>query len=1685
MKKFKRLLAVVLAVVMVVGIVNLPAKAANQQATLSKGTGGYHCQTGSNRWLLYLDIGEASITGDIYWNNNTVYIDGEAHSGDGVNYAIDGNQLLLCLTFDHAPRGTTHTLVIPKGTVIGDMETQTDLAAVLGKDDTVYEATPVQFSLASGVPQNDLSRYALTFNVTGATGLEDAFWEPQHGLFDNTVYAGATKVSKNGVNYLGADSQMQLYLSYSAVQSGVSTSESMDPFALTIPMGTVLGSSTANLLVTTKALKLDINKNSVSEALIPNATVTLSNDDARNQNGSNIGGFYFYTSEDDGLTDDSTWATRYSFTTGGIYVNGDVVSGAKLVKILPTLYYVAFDGCGITFADGDIVKIEGMVNSNGYVVEYQTQSFAYDGAGNWDVYVAPTDIPVTLTFAGDRGDIQIFTNPDESNLISVGAYTPTDAESGIFLNGTKIESATLYCYATAAEAGQAHFHITQDTTGWNETEGNVLTIKGTFKKDDTTLSIAELSTEFNGSGWVLYTGPSYALTLSPTTEATGINAISANDLPYDTNWQYIYYPDAGDENGVFLNEQKTEVFLKKYGADKWYVCLVDKGITCEKFDIVTIKGSFTYTDGSGTPHKVKFDPFTVYRDDNDWSTEQPTIQAPMDQAEVTIYDLFDLESVSKKTIPGDAYYNLVDLQEKTNVGLRLKVGAIEAPNEVIFTLSKATANNVWVDSGYQVKLVPAVGQLRILTKANDIVATASDIDYSSDFELEFAVADMYAEGTTDLAARKVYVKMNGTEVLSYLDYDLTRELGTYSPAWAYEAVDVESITHQGYELVSATPSVQDISELMGGLSKVSTKAGDQIMVGSAAKATNNALRFKVDFGKAFNTDGQEIKFAFSNNSIAGMWALEDSGYHVALRPGQVLIQAGESDNIPVIVGATIPEDEAIVEIGTYDMEIQKDGSKVSDYARVVYVKINEQQVASWTDKNMNRSLGKNMWVYASANVEADLVSLTSDRYLVKDSAKVYDLFNATKLSKVVLNQGRETELGETKESTNIALRTKVTIEGESSEFKLALSKKVANQYWDIEGSGWQFWFRPTSNQLFIGYGMTEYAVLRGFAIPNEFVLEIGERDTRYNNGEKYGREVYMSIDGVEVLSWIDKDYSRPLGTYLTAWASKDGVVTLESLTTKGYIPVEKNIGVQDLFDASGYAKTTLVQNECTYLGEVQGKNSAIKMHVDVNKSADEFKLATGKMDKTTMWDINASGYQFWFRPITNQVFIGYGMTEYATMVGYNFPEHFLLEIGSKDVYYENGEHYGYQVYIKIDGEVITSWIDEDVSGRKFGTSVVGYASANADVTLSTLYNTYELPVVYNINGEEQESTDFASVESTVVLNKPSKITVTTKKDADYAVTYKGTTIGETELKELEIENAPIGVFTYEATAAKGDTVVVNLETKALTVDEPASITDIAEVMDMPSISVANSTEAPLGNMVDAEGRNRINSAVQMKVGIPAAFNQIRWSMYSDASSMWGYNGYIVKLLNNKIAICYAGAESILAQFNCDLVKPNTTLYVESGVVKCYEDGNYKYDRFYVKVGKTLETMELAAWYDSRERGSYGTTISSYGMDVPGSFTISSVRDVKTITDASTQANKEKLATYETFDVTNYAVYYPKNVVAGASAAIKLYVKDGMNLTSLTVAGKNVIADVKKSSDGGYVYEMSKVTSDITFSYAIQ
>ena len=1677
----------------------------------------------NHRYLFTFNINGA--TAMDYWNNNMVYVDGnkvatDINGAQSVNYVkASDSQLLFLLDYSYVETGKTtsgaleqvHTLEIPSGTALVSQDRSQD---IILKNSLCY--TLDKNTITPAEPDVDVTVNPTNPHAPAATGFQFQTVDPMDNLpFDGAAWSKNYYFASGGVTYKATNANEaraldQVYLKKIAANTYFIV---FDAYAneISFKNGDIV---TIDGQVQNLGYRVSFAETSFQ---YDGSAWSIYEEPAGPTQGT-----LTFTNTQGGAWQGTRWLTYLASTetvpaegtsiTSGLSIevaNGDtkttyplnagdlLVVGGKWALLLPTASYSAVPTPEQTNGEYYTVTLKAgtaVDNSGNNLTIGADVPILYSNGEAQGVIVAKTDKLITTAGAdkGGTGGIYFDTATDNGLAYSGNWDKRPFVECGsISIDGTALATTNRSLIKTTGTSYYLSLNP-QETGNIPSTlaVGSEMVLDFYASDADGSGKVVyfpETTFELTVSGWVKKENK-LAVTLQdddrnsdPTVNTTGgfyFTVTPQDALPFDgANWSARY---VATEGGVTVDEElKSNVQLIKLAENLYYVALSDVGITPAKGMQVTIDGTY----GNDTAAVQMMAATFVYHGDGKWTLGGSVEDESYSESAYTVHDIFEFLQVSSVTVPNDSNYNLLDLGKTTNVALRAEVTADYTNEYQDFTLalSKSVANNVWVESGYQIKFFPHTGRVRIMTGADTVVADVQGVTAIQDgeFSVEYGVIDMLNE-QSELAARKVYVKIDGVDTASYLDKNLTRELGTYVPAYAYShptagqdfTLTIGSVTHKGYELVSHKPKVQDLSELIDGLATKELMTGGTTHVGTLEKSEDVALKTKVIFHSDFSTYEDprydELKIGIEKTDPQNYWDIDKSGYELWLRPDALYI-GYEYDKIGAMTAYEVPE-EFTLEFGTYDIEIQKDGVKTGDYGTMVYVKIDGQEVLSWLDTSKDRVLGKEVLTYATETVDADFKSLTSTKYLIRQSNTVADIYDATGLSEVKLNKANTTKLGELSQSTSIALRTKVKMNTDFTEFKLAMSKTDPQQFWDIDASGWQFWFRPELGQVFVGYGVSEYGAVVGHEFKEEFILEIGERDVVYSTGGNYGREIYVKIDGKDVLSWIDKDYERPLGKYLVAYATEEADVTLISLTTEGYVPVDQVAAPVDIFDVSQYPSVNLTRNECMNLGSMDNFiNKSIKMNVKVNKDASEFKIATAKKDKANIWDLEASGWQFWFRPASSQIFIGYGVSEYAEVTSFEFPEEFELEIGARKVYYQNGKYMGVRIFINIDGKEVLSWIDTDTS-RILGDYIVSYAADDSNVTLSTLYPTKEIPVTYLVNGEAQKEFALADVASTVVVGKDSRISVAILKDKNTYVDYKRILLNEQEL-EAEAEKTDVfaGNYTYMLTAPKSsDSLTVELETYELTTDEP-KIFDFYEVSGTEAITVKTSEDRGIGNLIDNGNACGANTAMQFVVDIPENFNSIRVSILGDSTGVWNYRGAMLNIQNGKVLIQYPATQRTLSQAANKLFAPGSSVAVEFGIVKCYADGVYKYDRAYVKAGKTINDMELITWYDNTQRGAYGTGVMSRGTDIEGAnFTLRSAKELHKVTDAS------ELKTSE--------VFYPAYVADGGQAEIKLYTEEGYKLNSLMVAGKRVNASV--TEDGAYVYQTAKVSGDVKFAYTI-
>ena len=719
-----------------------------------------------------------------------------------------------------------------------------------------------------------------------------------------------------------------------------------------------------------------------------------------------------------------------------------------------------------------------------------------------------------------------------------------------------------------------------------------------------------------------------------------------------------------------------------------------------------------------------------------------------------------------------------------------------------------------------------------------------------------------------------------------------------------------------------------------------------------------------------------------------------------------------------------------------------------------------------------------------------LRDLREQNYIVQDVSEL-----KMGLSEFAIKPGVQL-IGDAKRGTNIAIRSMVSVNTDATEFNFGFSKTEG--MWD--GAGWQVWIRPRFNQVYLAHGETDWQVTGNYEFTKTaFMVEIGTVDMHeYIDGVDQGlycRKIFLKINGEEILSYKDTDLSRNVGKKLYVLNSQDAVNgKLISLTSKGVALRELEPTVYDYYDLTGFAADTIPGGQTVLLGETQNSsNVAVQMQMTLSGDATEVRLALAKQQKDNFWDEAGSGWQFWLRPKWDTAYIAHGTNDYEVIKPFPHTGTYTVEIGVRDVILEkNGKKIGdycRRVYLLINGEEIASWEDMNFD-RPIGNCVMLLTSQDSQVSLSTMKKTAELPVETVINGEVVNTSEFVEVISQVVSGQPSKISVLYHSDYNNKVALKGLYLNGKMLQPIESSDGK-QVYALDA-PVESDRLRVELEVKSLTTDETERIFDLFDTSGKAAIEVKGKQYGvSLGAMVSPEGQAEVNSAVRFRIQLPNQFNQVPIAILGDVSTLWGNSGALFQITPSQVHFCHPASMTRLASYASDWFAPGSNVCVELGIVKCYENGLYKYDRWYVKAGKTQETMEIVAWYDSVERGHYGGHFCCNGTDMEESYFLYSLKDIYTITDASSEANKEQLRTYARWGENVPELYYSGALEGYSDVAsapkvgvISFFTKPGTSLSSFTVNGVDVTKDVQIGTDGAYCYTIPELKDHVFFAYEI-
>lgn len=340
--------------------------------------------------------------------------------------------------------------------------------------------------------------------------------------------------------------------------------------------------------------------------------------------------------------------------SSGIYINGTKLENGYMKKVPGGNWYTG----ELNAKAGDIFTVKGKFgySDNGHTVTIKELNLLWDGT-NWLPHGAVTAYNGSLSVEG--AEVVTTTTPGiylkgtDGYLADYGydwelpevllKASANDAESGIFVNGTKLADGRLKKYW-----GANNYYYAESFSDIKKDD--VVTIKGAFYPSKGTFSVVFTESKFqwDGSKWVNYkekvVGNLYKETLAYSSGDASYMYLFAKAteqggqmLP-DIHWE-IPLVALDDNSGIFVNGEKlAHGYMKKVNVDSWYT----GEINVKTGDELVIKGSFGYSENG---HSVYFEETKMTWDGLSWTEHFDTSKVPCEN--ITLKSLHNVTNFSK------------------------------------------------------------------------------------------------------------------------------------------------------------------------------------------------------------------------------------------------------------------------------------------------------------------------------------------------------------------------------------------------------------------------------------------------------------------------------------------------------------------------------------------------------------------------------------------------------------------------------------------------------------------------------------------------------------------------------------------------------------------------------------------------------------------------------------------------------------------------------------------------------------------------------------------------------------------------------------------------------------------------------------------------------------------------------
>lgn len=496
---------------------------------------------------------------------------------------------------------------------------------------------------------------------------------------------------------------------------------------------------------------------------------------------------------------------------------------------------------------------------------------------------------------------------------------------------------------------------------------------------------------------------------------------------------------------------------------------------------------------------------------------------------VEVYDYYDLTggaNVGQYLPTGTAASEIGRLPSDKNNAMRMKM-VLPSPftEEIQFgTFAPEGADHIWYSNSIIVGFW--AGHVRIslmdaTQSPNPIEKGSAEVDdIRAGSQITFEIGSKKQYENSEYIADYIYVTINGEEVIGWSNTAKT-ELGTrfITPYFSSGAVVLKTAYA---EAVSVT---EDFYDLTGENEILCDQAGVYTAALGRELSANLNVAFKTKITMPEAPDAAGMQIGVFNVGDPHIWV--DNSLILRIREGYLGVfyvntLLADCVNVPEIAASSTFE----LEIG-----IVKGIARGENYfGNIIYVKINGDEILSYTDVNKTEFGKKLMYPYQEP---APNIRMSTTYTLELETPQIVDIHDITGLAENTYTTVGcySATIGEFPTNVNVAFKAKMTLPSSFSDagIKLALFSSGVNNFW--EGKGRIVRFAPQtlllSDQTDANHHV--YTGVEALTAGNTFELEIGY--VRATFGKTVSNATYVKIDGVQIGLHLG-DASEELGTKL-------------------------------------------------------------------------------------------------------------------------------------------------------------------------------------------------------------------------------------------------------------------------------------------------------------------------------------------------------------------------------------------------------------------------------------------------------------------------------------------------------------------------------------------------------------------------